>query len=335
MDAFTLVTIFFCLLFTVSTVIILIFLYSAFRVEWDCVIFCGDRDVRRFHFGIELVRPPGPPQALYSPSSTHSRLSTCSKAMGNRKISPDMKECALKLWDQGWDIEDIVDTLGISRASLYRWQGIFDQYGPVDRPPSAPKGPTRTITRAILTAVQTLYEHESDLYLDELVLWLGVEHNIAISVSALHETLKRAGLTRKLLHKIAIERDEDLRQQWRDMQASEDFLPDGSQFICLDETSKNELTYARKYGRAYSGDRAELRDVFVRGDRYSLVAALGVDGYIACDVMPGSLDSVDFLEFIQEKVVGSNFGLLYQIDNSFSASTDESIPSSSIGTCPR
>lgn len=108
-----------------------------------------------------------------------------------------------------------------------------------------------------------LYEHESDLYLDELVLWLGVEHNIAISVSALHETLKRAGLTRKLLHKIAIERDEDLCQQWRDMQASEDFLPDGSQFICLDETSKNELTYARKYGHAYSGDRAELRDVFV------------------------------------------------------------------------
>lgn len=93
------------------------------------------------------------------------------------------------------------------------------------------------------------------------------------------------------------------------MQASEDFLPDGSQFVCLDETSKNELTYARKYGRAYSGDRAELRDVFVRGDRYSLVAALSVDGYIACDAMPGSLDSMDFLEFIQEKVVCSNFGL--------------------------
>jgi hypothetical protein len=114
-----------------------------------------------------------------------------------------------------------------------------------------------------------------------LVLWLGVQHNIAISVSALHETLKIAGLTRKILHKVAIGRDEDLRQQWRDMQASEDFLPHGSQFICLDETSKNELTYARKHGRAYSRDRAELRDVFVRGDRYSLVAALSVDCYIA------------------------------------------------------
>lgn len=57
-----------------------------------------------------------------------------------------MKECALKLWDQGWDTKDIIDTLGISRTSLYRWQGIFDQYGSFNRPLSAPKGPTRIIT---------------------------------------------------------------------------------------------------------------------------------------------------------------------------------------------
>ncbi|KIJ98047.1 hypothetical protein K443DRAFT_629082 [Laccaria amethystina LaAM-08-1] len=90
------------------------------------------------------------------------------------------------------------------------------------------------------------------------------------------------------------------------MQGSEDFLQDGLQFVCVDETSKNEQTFARKYGRAYSGERAELKDVFVQGDRYSLVTALTVDGYIASDVVPGSLDSMDFLEFIQEKVVRPN-----------------------------
>ena len=225
--------------------------------------------------------------------------------MGFRKISSDMKECALKLWDQGWETAEIVDTLGVSQSSLYRWQSIFDRYGSVNRPSTAPKGPERIITRAVLTAVQTLYEVDSDLYLDELVLWLAVEHDIKISVSALHSTLVKVGLTRKLLHKIAIERDEELREQWREMQASDDFLDDGSQFVCVDETSKNELTYARKYGRAYSGERAELKDVFARGDRYSLVAALTVDGYIASNAVPGSFDSMDFLEFIQESVVCS------------------------------
>ena len=223
--------------------------------------------------------------------------------MGNRRISSDLKECALNLWDKGWDIEDIIDALSIGRSSIYRWREIFEEHGSVIRPPSKLKGIERIITRAILTAVQTLYEAESDLYLDELVLWLAVEHDIAISKSALHSTLKSVGLTRKFLHKIAIERDEELREQWRELQASEYFIDDGSQFVCVDETSKNELTFARKYGRAYSGERAELKDVFVRGDRYSLVAALTVDGYIASHVIPGSFDSMDFLEFIQEEVV--------------------------------
>ena len=53
------------------------------------------------------------------------------------------------------------------------------------------------------------------------------------------------------------------------------------------------------------GDRAELKDVFVRGDRYSLVAALTINSYFVVEAIPGSFDSMDFLEFIQEQVVHS------------------------------
>jgi len=79
------------------------------------------------------------------------------------------------------------------------------------------------------------------------------------------------------------------------MLAGDDFFGDGLPFICIDETSKNECTYARRYGRAFSGERAELKDVFVHGDRYLLVAALSVEGYTAVEVVPGSFDSMDFL----------------------------------------
>ena len=57
-----------------------------------------------------------------------------------------------------------------------------------------------------------------------------------------------------------------------------------SEFICLDETSKNEHSYARRYGLAPAGQRAELKDVFVHGDRYSLLAAMTIDGYLATRV---------------------------------------------------
>ena len=47
-----------------------------------------------------------------------------------------------------------------------------------------------------------------------------------------------------------------------------------------------------------SGEQAILRDVFVQGDWYSLVTAITISGYIATTVVPGSLDSFDFYNFI-------------------------------------
>jgi len=41
------------------------------------------------------------------------------EVMGNRKISNDLKECALNLWNWGWDLEDITDALLVSRSSLW------------------------------------------------------------------------------------------------------------------------------------------------------------------------------------------------------------------------
>jgi hypothetical protein len=78
--------------------------------------------------------------------------------------------------------------------------------------------------------------------------------------------------------------------------AGDDFLADESQFMCLDETNKNEHTHARRYGHVYSGDQMELKDVFVRGDRHSLVAALSVDGYIAAEVFGSKFDFDEFSE---------------------------------------
>ena len=107
----------------------------------------------------------------------------------------------------------------------------------------------------------------------ELVLWLVINHNI-ISVSALHENLKQSGLTWKVLHKIALEQDEELWVQWREVQQDPHLSGNGSKFICLDKTSKNKHSYAHQYGLAPAGQWAELKDVFVHGDHYLLLAAM-------------------------------------------------------------
>jgi transposase len=156
--------------------------------------------------------------------------------MGNQCISADVKECALRVWDSGWELEDICWALMVSRRSIYHWQLIFKEYGSIKRPPSPLLGPTRILTHALITSCQTLYESDSDLYLDEVVTWLAITHDIMISTATLSRNLTEAGLTRKMLHKIAIERD---------------------------EISKNELSYAHCYGRSLAGEHAHLTDVFV------------------------------------------------------------------------
>ena len=77
-------------------------------------------------------------------------------------------------------------------------------------------------------------------------------------------------------------------------------MGDGSEFVCLHKTSKNEHTYGRQLGRAMSGEQAQLKDVFVHGDRYSLVAAITTKGYTASHVVPGSFDCFEFYDFVAE-----------------------------------
>ena len=248
--------------------------------------------------------------------------------MGNRRISEDVKDIALRLWDQGWEVEDICDVLGISRASLYRWGAIFAEHGRAVRPPSPLRGQgLRILTRALIQACQHLFSQESDLFLDEVTAWLALEHDIVISTSTLSRNLAEVGLTRKILHKLASERDEVRRREFRQL-IQDNFQGDGSEFIFIDETSKDERTWARCYGCSMEGERAALADVFVRGDRYSLVAALTVDGYIAADVVEGSYDRDLFYQFITQQVVSDCTNFLYVIAHSHFcvASFHESLP---------
>ncbi|KAG1718498.1 hypothetical protein EDB19DRAFT_1920497 [Suillus lakei] len=153
----------------------------------------------------------------------------------------------------GWDIEDICDALGVSCASVYRWEAIFTEYGTVKCPPSPIRGQQlHILTRALMTACEDLFAEESDLYLDEVVMWLNLTHDISISVSTLCHNLKEAGLTRKLLHKLAVERDEQHHNEWRESLRT-NFAGDGSEFVFVDEVSKNEKTWACQYGRAMMG----------------------------------------------------------------------------------
>ncbi|KAE9390961.1 hypothetical protein BT96DRAFT_783422, partial [Gymnopus androsaceus JB14] len=104
-------------------------------------------------------------------------------------------------------------------------------------------------------------------------------HGTAISRLQLCQILKDCALSYKKLRRVASERDEELVRH------------------------KDDRTIYRHYGRAVLGERAVISANFVRGDRYSLVAALGVEGYSATQVVHGSLDGDEFFDFVISDVL--------------------------------
>src|SRR5229473_8215890 len=118
-----------------------------------------------------------------------------------------------------------------------------------------------------------LLEEALEMYLSEIQDWIALSHEVHISKTALHENIHDAGLSFKLLCRAVGERDEDFRVEWKqDINAH--FT--ASQMIFVDETSKDDRTIYWHYGRSVAGHRASINANFVRGDQFSMVAALSL-----------------------------------------------------------
>ena len=115
---------------------------------------------------------------------------------------------------------------------------------------------------AAITAIKEIYARNSNAYLDELQWHIAIHHDIMISISTLQETLVRAGLTRKVLHKIASEHDEACRAEFMHC-IQHNFSGTGDEYVVVDESSKNEHSYAHHYGHAPVRQDAILTTPFV------------------------------------------------------------------------
>ena len=221
-----------------------------------------------------------------------------------RHISKDLKERALWLIAHEYAPDDICEFFDISQRSIARWRHNDRVHGSVIPPPNPMQSRPRLLNADMTHDLYTLLEEAPEMYLSEIQDWMALTHEVNISRPTLHENIRDAGLSYKLLRRAAGERDEDYRQEWR-QGVNDHYI--ASQMVFVDETSKDDRTIYRHYGRAVTGRRATINANFVRGDRFSMVAALSLDGYEAVRVVPGSVDGEEFLDFIVNDVVRFSF----------------------------
>lgn len=220
--------------------------------------------------------------------------------MPNRHIDRGIKQRCVALLARGWTPAQLADLMDVSERSVYRWQANDRIYGDVAAPRSFSLGRPRLLTGTVMNDLLVLLENLPHLYLQEIREWLAMVHQIGMSKSALDENLREMGVTYKLLCRNAAERDEERRDLFREVVATQ---LHARMCVCLDESSKDERTIYRHYGRAPAGQRATISANFVRGQRYSILPAFTVDGYLAVSVIPGSFDAEQFTRFVLDEVV--------------------------------
>jgi DDE superfamily endonuclease len=75
------------------------------------------------------------------------------------------------------------------------------------------------------------------------------------------------------------------------------------QLVFVDESGVNPKTGERVYGYSKKGTVARQQVLGPKMENYSLLPALSLHGYIACNVYVGAVDGETFLDFIEQDVL--------------------------------
>jgi hypothetical protein len=163
---------------------------------------------------IQLYLPLPALCALVHTSLCIARGSDSAPHMPYCHYDKQIKEVALKMWElpEKYNEADIKQLLDVSQASLHCWHSNWGNHDSVDKPTilQGPCGCPNIILGAILSEIREIYKDNADTYLAKIQWWLGINHDIVISMGALCDMLNAAGLTCKKLHVIAKEQDQDL-----------------------------------------------------------------------------------------------------------------------------
>ncbi|KAJ6528021.1 hypothetical protein B0H19DRAFT_969404 [Mycena capillaripes] len=220
--------------------------------------------------------------------------------MPGHVVQYQVKLAAMNLFERDiLPLNDILDICNFSESTFWRTRKLWRETGWVEKPKSEIRGRRRLLHRDNLHYIMSLVNLRPDWFLDELLHLLKHNRYISVHFTTIFRELKRLGMSRKKLQKIASERNENLRLDF--VRRMAEYPAEYLGF--LDETSKNDRTLSRGYGRARKGRRARKKEKFVRGTRLTATGLLTVDGMMANRVVEGSMKRADYLDFIEHEVV--------------------------------
>lgn len=137
-------------------------------------------------------------------------------------------------------------------------------------------------------------------YLEEVRDWILDKFGILVSISLVYRELRRMKWSRKIATRRAAEQSDALRRVFR---ARIQLNYTAEQIVAIDESACNERTGDRKYGWGPIGSSVELSYSMKRSERWSLLPAMTVDGYLIHHIFQGAITTEIMEEFLEQKVL--------------------------------
>ena len=220
--------------------------------------------------------------------------------MVGRNISADCKLAAIRLHETGLlPLETILDCCRFSRRTWFWVIKLWRETGNVIRLGRIHRGRPRILETDDIQYLLRLIRNHPDYFLDEMLNLLQTNRFISVHFTTVFCKLKRAGMSRKKLKRIAIKHNEERQANFVVRMAQ--YQPEELGF--MDEVSKDARTTRRNSGWSKTGKQAEKKQVFVRGRRTSMEALLTLDGIVAGTVVEGSMTKIAFIEYLELIVV--------------------------------
>ena len=192
---------------------------------------------------------------------------------------------------------EIVETLRVSKMTVSRYRRNLSTFGVHDPPLQSIGHRPRKIHLSAQEALRELLAANGTMMLDEVQDWLLEEWDIDVHISNISRCLKTMKVTHKRIEKVNPDADPVLQAHWLAKVATR---YTASQLVVVDESAANERTADRRWGWSPKGVACRQPQSGVRSSRWSILPAIGINGYLEYEIFHGSFNSERFENFIRK-----------------------------------
>jgi transposase len=196
------------------------------------------------------------------------------------KYHESVRKAVEDLLGAGAQSSEIEQSLRVSQPWVSELRKLIQTFGTATPTHPSVQGRSRKIHTEAEEGILDFLDDNPTAYLDEIQDFLLTEYQITASVPTVSRCVKKLKLTHKKTTRTNTAQDDTLRARYFARIAG---VP-ANRIVVVDESAANERTLDRRWGWSLKGTPCRVRQSGKRSERWSILPAIGINGYLDYDI---------------------------------------------------